>query len=405
VILLGVVGLMAAASAADRPPSSAEARVLEQSATELEQRIGTSGLLYGDAQLDAYLQRIADELLAGTPTAPVRVHAIRSAYANAFVLPNGAVFVTTELLQRLDNEAQLACVFGHELTHYTDAHALKEWRAGVHRRRWATGLAIVLASLAAAATNSPQVAQSAAQISVDAGQLWAMAAVSGYSRELEAAADRAGLARMITAGYDPRESVHVFEHLREDQDAGETDASPYFASHPKLEQRIASFQQLLGGEYASAAAAGGRVGQEEYAGHIAGWSLAQVEVLLKANALDAAARTLQKSSQAGTARGWYLKGEIARRRPSSAATREEAIAAYAQAAAQPECPPDALRQQALLYRLQHATPQAAQAFRRYLELAPAAADAPIVRGYLEQLEATPPASADPPPSAPHGDAP
>lgn len=383
---------MMTAAASDKPPSAAEKRVLTQSAAELEQRISANGLLFGDVALDAYLQQIADALIVGAPVAPVRVHAIRSAYANAFVLPDGAVYVTTELLQRLDNEAQLACVLGHELTHYTDAHTLKEWRSGVRRQHWARGLAIVVASIAGAATNNAQLAQSVAEISVDAGQLWTLAAVSGYSRELESAADRGGLARMIQAGYDPRESVHTFEHLREDEDAGETETSPYFASHPKLDQRIASFQQLLGADYAAAAAAGGRIGQEEYAGHVAGWSLEQVEILLKAHALDAAARTLQKSPKATSARGWYLKGEIARHRPATPKARAEALQAYAQAVAQPDCPPDAARQQALLYQSRHEGPQAAQAFRRYLELAPTAPDVPIVRAYLQQLESTPAAA-------------
>jgi hypothetical protein len=203
---------------------------------------------------------------------------------------------------------------------------------------------------------------------------------------------------MIRAGYDPKESVRAFEHLREGDDAGDTGTSPYFASHPKLDQRIASFQQLLASEYAAAAAAGGRIGQEDYASHVAGWSLAQVDVLLKAHALDAAARTLQKSPQATSARGWYLRGEIARRRPPTPETQAEALQAYAEAAALPDCPPDALRQQALLYQLQHAGQQAAQAFRHYLELAPNAPDAPIVRAYLQQLEATPAAQ----PAAPAG---
>ena len=43
----------------------------------------------------------------------------------------------------------------------------------------------------------------------------------------------------------------------------------------------------------------------------------------------------------------------------------------------------------MLYQLRHDATEAALAYHRYLELAPTAADAPIVRDYLQQLEPAP----------------
>ena len=48
------------------------------------------------------------------------------------------------------------------------------------------------------------------------GSIGAMAAVTGYSRELETEADKVGLDLMVQAGYDPAESPRLFEYLKKD---------------------------------------------------------------------------------------------------------------------------------------------------------------------------------------------
>ena len=49
-------------------------------------------------------------------------HTLDSEVINAFALPPGNVFITTGLLSRLSNEAELAGVLGHEMGHITAAH-------------------------------------------------------------------------------------------------------------------------------------------------------------------------------------------------------------------------------------------------------------------------------------------
>ena len=377
---------LAAALLAAAPWASAannDVAQLRQSADDLEHKILHGGSLYEDAGLNAYLQSVAQRLLAETNATPIRVRVIKSSYANAFVLPNGAVFVSTELLQRLDNEAQLATVLGHELTHYANDHALQQMHAASRRQHWAQALAVMFAAIVGAQTANPSVAQAAVDLSQAAGNLWLLASVSGYSRELESEADHQGLRRMIDAGYDPGEGAAVFVHLREGTQDGAEASRPYFASHPKLDERIASYQQLLGGEFAAAATRGGTVNADGYRAHVAGAALDQTELLLRADLLDDAARSLQRADAKTSARGCYLEAEIARHRPTTDATRRQALDAYQRAAALPDTPPDSLRQQALLYRLLGDTELANQAFRRYLEIAPTAVDAPIVRQYLQ----------------------
>src|SRR5438093_12664148 len=78
---------------------------------------------YNDPLLDEYLAKIGDKLTpddvreAGGPGFKFEV--LRDPTLNAFAMPNGRVYIHTGLLARLDNEAQLAMIVGHEMTHVT----------------------------------------------------------------------------------------------------------------------------------------------------------------------------------------------------------------------------------------------------------------------------------------------
>ena len=94
---------------------------------ELERRIDKSEFLYKNPQALEYLNELTKALTVSEVPVP-RVKILRQAQLNAFALPHGTIYINTGLLARMDNEAQLATVFGHELTHFTHRHALKETR-------------------------------------------------------------------------------------------------------------------------------------------------------------------------------------------------------------------------------------------------------------------------------------
>src|SRR5271169_3056633 len=81
-------------AASTAPASAAERQALETAANDLEQRLIHCGCTYDHPTLDAYLQDVAERLLATDPQpAPgaIRVRALRNPDANAFALPNGAI--------------------------------------------------------------------------------------------------------------------------------------------------------------------------------------------------------------------------------------------------------------------------------------------------------------------------
>lgn len=384
-------GLAAPAPSAIRPASAEEHDSLAAAAHDIELRIQRGGRLYGHPELDSYLQAVAEKLLATQstpPPEPIRVHAVKDESANAFALPNGGIYVTTQLLCILDSEAELASVLGHELTHYTNAHALREQRSSNHKSALARGAGAVLGILiAVAGARSGVNTGNAALLPQQALDVWVMASVSGYSRDLEREADQEGLRHMVAAGFDADEAVKAFEQLKSAAPEDARESSPKFASHPKLEDRIASLRELVGGEFAAAAGPQRFAGRGEYQQAITGLGLDQVVVLLDAGKLDPAdALARVVAARADSARVAYLEGEISRRRtPRSEATESQALAAYTRATTLPDPPAAAFREQGILYRLHGDRAAAAAAFHAYLERAPQAADVPLVRLYLEAL--------------------
>jgi len=384
------------ASTVEHPPSAAEQRQLDYAARDLDARLQRSGSLYAHPDVDAYLQTIADKLLSidrAYDGAKANVRVVRGTSANAFALPNGAVYVSTGLLERLDNEAQIACVLGHELTHFTHQHTLKQQQSMARTTVWTRGLQLAFLIAIGAKFKDQQARDLGAQVTRFAGDLWLLTAVSGYSRDLEREADREGLRRMVEAGYDANEAVRVFEVLSAAADEQGDHVPTYFSSHPRLQDRLASYRALVSGEYANATGERRFTGAQEYRAHTSGLRLDQVEILIAAHELQSAAKLLDaEMAVSGSARAYFLQGELARHRSSTPESQRLALAAYEHAAASPDVPAEALRQEALLYRARGEHQAAVQAFKRYLMLAPGAIDAPLVHEYLEQQGADAPSS-------------
>jgi beta-barrel assembly-enhancing protease len=396
VLILGTAGVTYAAAPATTvrsaiaPPTPEEAHKLDAAARDLELRIERSGRLYGRTELDDYLQGIAARLLATEPESPqpVRVRAVKDGSANAFVLPNGAIFITTELLCRVDSEAEVAAILGHELTHYTHQHLLREMRD--EKRKTATSHAFgnvlgMLVTIVAARYGTS--AADLAAIPQQALDVWTVASVAGYSRDLEREADREGLRQMAAAGYDASASVRVFEKLAAAAPAAASAAPVKYASHPKLEERRQSAQSLIESEFRSAAGDDRHTGRDEYQAHVAGLRLDQVEVLLESNQLDRARPLLAgEVARNDSARAAFLEGEIARLTvPRTAESEAQALAAYARATTLPGTPVSAFRQLGLAHRARGDREASRAAFETYLERAPEAADVPLVKLYLAGL--------------------
>lgn len=354
-------------------------------ARDLETRIDESGLLYEDRALQPYLGEVARRLAAAnldSSTLTPRIKIIQNPFLNAFALPHGTVYIHTGMLARMESEAQLAALVGHELAHVTHRHTIREMRAARNKLAF-TRVLTGMTFLAGTAALGQGMGSMLGGLSESLGALWSLAAVRGYSRELETEADEYGLEWMIRAGYDPSEAPKIFEHLQREYDEAEEEPF-FFGTHPRLQERIENYRRLLETRYAREAAETGRsVNADEYRDRIQALlldnALLDLQVGRSNTAAAAVARHLERRPD--SPRGHFLLGEIARR----SGRMEEAIGAYQKAARLDTTYPGPHRELGLLYRELGRPTEARAEFKRYLALSPTATDAPIIRWHLRQM--------------------
>jgi peptidase M48-like protein/uncharacterized protein DUF5666 len=139
------------------------------------------------------------ELPGGDPQKiPFQFFVVQEKVPNAFALANGTVVVNSGLITVLENEAQLAAVISHEITHATEKHTYRQLQ---YHKKALTALKI------GAAVGSIWGGRAVA----DLANLTEGAIRNGYSRSLENQADRIGMEYMMAAGYDPREAARVWK--------------------------------------------------------------------------------------------------------------------------------------------------------------------------------------------------
>ncbi len=207
--------------------ASEEEQMLWRRAQEEQDAIDGSGLLYQDAEIENYLNQIAEKLQTNSisPDISFQIKVIKDPKLNAFALPNGVIYIHTGILARMDNEAQLAALLAHEMTHCTHRHSLKTLRNIKDRTQAKSATVRELAQLL--------------------GITGSIASINGYTRELETEADRVGLDLAVKANYDPNEVLKLFELLKQENEI-EGVEEPYFLdTHPKVQQRIENVNRWL----------------------------------------------------------------------------------------------------------------------------------------------------------------
>ena len=358
---------MAAANAAgpwslplrlSRPQAATDEGGLWAMMDRQEHKLRRSPFLVRDERLHRYLGELLCRL-GGEHCGDTRVYTVRTPLFNATMAPNGMVQVWTGLLLRVENEAQLAAVLGHELGHYLQRHALARLRNG-------RGTSM-LASLA-----TPfGLAGIAARYAAIAGYL-------SYSREHEREADAVGLDLMRRAGYDTREAAKVWGHLRAELAAGRggdpADRSLLFASHPGIAERQRTLEKL-------GADGSGMTGAETLRACVDPllWMLLEDE-LQRAEfeqSLVLLDRLLAQRPRRGDLR--YFRGEARRLRAEEGdleLARADFEAALGPGSDGP--PPQAHRSLGLVHLAQGREAEARVQLGRYLELLPDAPDASLV---------------------------
>ena len=302
--------------------------------------------------------------LAGDHCPDVRTYVLRMPYFNASMAPNGMMQVWSGLLLRMENEAQVATVLAHELAHYLQRHTLDRLRDVKARSALATAISML-------------------GIYGLVGQLLVAGGSFSFSRDQEREADAIGLLLMRQAGFDTREAPKVWANL-----LAELTANPavsenaldgvLFATHPSSEERQRTLQRE------AAADDGGLVGAESWRQRLAPVRRQLLDDELKRARFDESLVLLNRlvAAEPGNAELLYYRGEVYRLRSDTTLAQID----LQTAALDPAAPVAVWRSLGYVYRQQQHIDAARAAWQRYLERAPDAADAALVRQSLEELK-------------------
>ncbi|MBD2576554.1 M48 family metalloprotease [Oscillatoria sp. FACHB-1406] len=224
-----------------------------QSRQQVAQQYG--GLLPNQT-LQAYVDRVGGQVVARSGASqsgyPFEFHLLRDPQTiNAFALPGGQVFITAALLARLNSEAQLAGVLGHEVGHVVGRHGAE------HLAKQQLGAALVN-SVGIAASDGADGGRSAAMIAQAANQLVSLR----YGREDELESDRFGFKFMTEAGYSPKGIVEVMKILQSASGGGRK--SEFLSTHPDPGNRFERLQAMVQQTYPNGIPANLKEGKEEF---------------------------------------------------------------------------------------------------------------------------------------------
>jgi predicted Zn-dependent protease len=174
--------------------------------------------LNADPALNAYVRDVVCKM-AAEHCSDIRLYVMDRPFFNAQMAPNGYSEVWSGLLLRCEDEAELAFVLGHEVTHFVENHTIEAHRAEKSRRNTAMVLMVgvaVVGAVAAAGSADYQSAQSindATSGLVDAIYLASIASYFRFSREQETEADLQGVRRLASVGYRPGASATIWRRL------------------------------------------------------------------------------------------------------------------------------------------------------------------------------------------------
>ncbi|HWP94385.1 MAG TPA: M48 family metalloprotease [Gammaproteobacteria bacterium] len=213
-----------------------------------------------DPELTRYVNEIGTRLAQASdrPHLPFEFVVLNNSVPNAWALPGGKIAINRGLLIELENEAELAAVLGHEITHATARHGAKAVERNLLLQ---TGVAVVTLGTALATGREDRAAL------VGAGAaLGAMLVSQKYGRDAELEADYYGMRYMARAGYDPQGAVTLqekFVKLFEGRKTGWLEG--LFASHPPSRERVAANRKTA----AALHTPDGILGKERYEQRIA----------------------------------------------------------------------------------------------------------------------------------------
>jgi predicted Zn-dependent protease len=188
----------------------------------------------GNEKLQKYVNLVGSTLTRNCNRPDLVFHfvVIESSEVNAYSTPGGYVFVTTAVLEKMANEAELAGVLAHEIAHVTERHIVKELSLRGAEKSAVSSIAALLGG----ASKSAEIAFSqAVDKAVD------MILRDGFKKEDEMQADASAVLLCALSGYDPSGLVTFLDKIGKIK-------SGVGKTYPVYDVRLATLQKAMSDE-------------------------------------------------------------------------------------------------------------------------------------------------------------
>jgi predicted Zn-dependent protease len=152
---------------------------------------------------------------------------VQNKEANAWCMPGGKIVVYTGLLPYTQNEAALAIVVGHEISHAVLQHGNERMSQGLLQQ-------LGMQSLAVAVSQKPAATQNLFLQAFGVGST--VFGTLPFSRKEESEADHYGLIFAAIAGYNPQEAIPFWQRMAKNNNSARP--PEFLSDHPSDQRRI-----------------------------------------------------------------------------------------------------------------------------------------------------------------------
>jgi predicted Zn-dependent protease len=349
-------------------PQGIDERGMWMLADEEERSIRTSRFLIRDEALVSYLRDVLCRTVGQERCRGVRLYVLRIPEFNASMYPNGMMTVWSGLLLRVQNEAELAAVLGHEFGHFEKRHSV----FGFKNKRSTTD---VLAWLGLLTPNS-------------AFSTPLVGSVYAFDRKRETEADLISLNYLAASPYPSASAATIWSRLMAEKDATAAGrkqkvshryGAGFFASHPTDLAR-ATYLAAEAVKYGDT----GDVAREAYRTGIAKWLPLLLDDQVKMNDFGGSEYLLRELAADGwTADLLFARAELYSQRGNP---RDYATAAdlYRESIAKGYTGAEVHRGLGYALLRTQQTQNAHQALADYLRIKPDAHDASMIRSLISK---------------------
>lgn len=219
-----VQGASSIASSATKMDYKSEFTIGESLALEGFKRYG---LPVQNQHLQRYVNLVGNAVARNSdrPEIPYYFVVVKSNLYNAFACPGGIIFVSSTLVQHMQDESQLACVLAHEVGHVSHKHALKS----IKRAQFFEGVSKI-----STVTMKGKDGQNFRNM---IGDLQTVLFDRGLDKNMEFEADLTGMEIAYRTGYNPLGFIRVLEMLKTKESTASKKGS-WYSTHPPLATRI-----------------------------------------------------------------------------------------------------------------------------------------------------------------------